>query len=58
MTEVQEVNGVFLVEYANHETGLFLQSGYFSTREAAEARAVEMETAEQINREMLVGDIA
>lgn len=57
MTEIIEENGYFLVEYADEEKGLFLRAGYFSTREAAESRAGEMEDAESINREMLEGDV-
>jgi len=57
MTEIIEENGYFLVDYAEPDEGLFLRTGYFSTREAAESRAGELEGAEEITREMLAGDV-
>ena len=54
---VLEADGIFTVRYADHEGGLFLITGQFSSREAAEARANEMETAEIIGSDMLIGDM-
>jgi len=50
--------GLFLVEYSNTEVGHFLRAGFFSTKELADAKAVELLGAECITGEMLAGDVA
>lgn len=50
----------FLVDYMNTEAGEeghFVQAGYYSTVEAAEAKAQELLVAESISGEMLLGDV-
>ena len=39
------------------EEGHFVQAGYFSTQELADAKAAELLAAESISGEMLVGDV-
>lgn len=56
--EVEE--NKFLVEYVDTgvgEEGYFLQAGYYSTVEAAGAKAQELFGAENITGEMLLGDM-
>lgn len=53
--------GKFLVDYndtAAGEDGLFVQAGFYSTQELADAKAAELLAAESISGEMLVGDVA
>lgn len=50
----------FLVDYMNTEAGEeghFVQAGYYSTVEAAGAKAQELLVAESISGEMLLGDV-
>jgi cell division protein FtsN len=52
--------GKYLVDYMNTaagEEGYFVQAGYFSTQELADAKAAELLAAESISGEMLVGDV-
>lgn len=52
--------GKYLVDYMNTaagEEGHFVQAGYFSTQELADAKAAELLAAESISGEMLVGDV-
>jgi hypothetical protein len=47
----------FIVDYADEDAGLFVQTGYFTTEEAAQERAAILETKEQIGLEDLAGDV-
>jgi hypothetical protein len=60
VTVFEMQNGTFLVDYldpAVGEAGYFLQAGFFTTKEAADARAAELLVAESITGEMLLGDV-
>ena len=57
-TRVKAENEYFVVEYIDEEKGLNLQTGYFTTEEAAEERANVLETLEVITYEDLAGDVA
>ena len=48
----------FIVDYVDEDAGLFVQTGYFTTEEAAQERADILETKEQIGLEDLAGDVA
>ena len=57
-TTVIEVEDRFVVEYIDEEKGLNLQTGYFTTEEAAEERAEVLENLEEITYEDLAGDVS
>jgi hypothetical protein len=60
VTVLEREDGTFLVDYldpAVGEEGYFLQAGFFTTKEAADARAAELLVAESITGEMLLGDV-
>lgn len=60
ITVFQMEDGTFLVDYldpAVGEAGYFLQAGFFTTKEAADAKAAELLTAVSITGEMLLGDV-
>lgn len=51
----QDINGTYIVEYIHGE--LAVMAGAFSTQEAAEAKGIELMSADHISGEMLVGDV-
>ena len=57
-TTVRAEGEHFIVEYADEEAGLFVQTGLFTTEEAAQERAELLETLERISLEDLAGDVA
>lgn len=57
-TTVRAEADYFVVEYADEEKGLYLQTGHFTTEEAAQERADILENLEQITYEDLAGDLA
>jgi hypothetical protein len=57
-TTVRAEGEHFIVDYADEEAGLFVQTGYFTTEEAAQERANILETQELIGLEDLAGDVA
>ncbi len=57
-TTVRAEGEHFIVEYADEEKGLFVQTGYFTTEEVAQERADILETQELIGLEDLAGDVA
>jgi hypothetical protein len=60
VTVLEREDGTFLVDYldpAVGEEGYFLQTGFYATREAADAKAAELLVAESITGEMLLGDV-
>ena len=56
-TTILEVGEYFVVEYIDEEKGLNLQTGYFTTEEAAQDRADVLEDLEEITYEDLAGDV-
>lgn len=61
VTVFEVESGKFLVDYMNTaagEEGHYVQAGYFTTQELADAKAAELLAAESISGEMLVGDVA
>ena len=57
-TTVRAELDYFIVDYVDEDAGLFVQTGYFTTEEAAQERADILETKEQIGLEDLAGDVA
>ncbi len=57
-TTVRAEGEHFIVDYADEEAGLFVQTGYFTTEEAAQERSNILETQELIGLEDLAGDVA
>ena len=56
-TTVRSELEYFIVDYVDEDAGLFVQTGYFTTEEAAQERADILETKEQIGLEDLAGDV-
>lgn len=56
-TTVRAELDYFIVDYVDEDAGLFVQTGYFTTEEAAQERAAILETKEQIGLEDLAGDV-
>jgi hypothetical protein len=57
-TTVRAEGEHFIVDYLDEEAGLFVQTGHFTTEEAAQERANILETQELIGLEDLAGDVA